>query len=267
MTIQINTLAQPFAERREQPWLQDAAATLLFTSDLINFFLTGRRVSDVTIASTSQFLDPVRRGWRPDVLSDLGLASHFLPPLVEPGVVLGPLLPDVRAETGLGQNVQGVAVAGHDTAAAVAATPFTPGRRTAFVSVGTWSLLGQEIAAPDLSAASRHSNFTNECGVSGTIVHHKILCGLWLLQECRRIWSTTAKISYADLDRAAAASSPLAFVFDPDDQRFLSPPDMTAAIVSWFQDRSLPAPEGVGPICARDLRQPCPQPATFPPSA
>ena len=248
MTIQINTLAQLFAERREQPWLQNAAATLLFTSDLINYFLTGRRVSEVTIASTSQLLDPARRGWRPDVLADLGLASHFLPPLVEPGIVLGPLLPDVRKATGLGEGVRVVAVAGHDTAAAVAGTPFAPARRAAFLSVGTWSLLGREIAAPDLSTASLDGNFTNECGVGGTIVHHKILCGLWLVQECRRIWSKTASLDYADLDRAAAASSPLAFVFDPDDPRFLSPPDMPAAIASWFSDRGLPAPEGAGPV-------------------
>jgi rhamnulokinase len=248
MTIQINTLAQLFAERREQPWLQNAAATVLFTSDLINYFLTGRRVSEVTIASTSQFLDPARRAWRPDVLADLGLASHFLPPLVEPGIVLGPLLPDVRKATGLGEGVQVVAVAGHDTAAAVAGTPFVPARRAAFLSVGTWSLLGREIAAPDLSPASLDGNFTNECGVGGTIVHHKILCGLWLVQECRRVWSKTSSLDYADLDRAAVASSPLAFVFDPDDPRFLSPPDMPAAIASWFNDRGLPAPEGVGPV-------------------
>ncbi|MGO9421798.1 rhamnulokinase [Roseiarcus sp.] len=248
MTIQINTLAQLYAERREQPWLQKAAATLLFTSDLINYFLTGLRVSDVTIASTSQFLDPARRAWRPDVLSDLGLASHFLPPLVEPGTVLGPLLPEVRSAAGLGAGVQAVAVAGHDTAAAVAATPFAPGRRAAFISAGTWSLLGREIIAPDLSDASLDSNFTNECGVGGAIVHHKILCGLWLVQECRRIWSKTAALDYADLDRAANAQPPLAFVFDPDDPRFLTPSDMPAAIVSWFRDRGLPAPEGVGPI-------------------
>ncbi len=248
MTIQINTLAQLYAERGEQPWLQDAAATLLFTSDLINYFLTGRKVSEVTIASTSQFLDPARRDWRPDVLSDLGLPSHFLPPLVEPGVILGPLLPEVRKATGLGENVLVVAVAGHDTAAAIAATPFTPTRRAAFLSVGTWSLLGREIDAPDLSAASLDSNFTNECGVGGTIVHHKILCGLWLVQECRRMWSKTAPLDYADLDRAAAASSPLAFVFDPDDPLFLSPVDMPAAIASWFRNRGLPAPDGVGQI-------------------
>ena len=248
MTIQINTLAQLYAERREQPWLQDAAGTLLFTSDLVNYFLTGRRVSDVTIASTSQVFDPTRRDWRPDVLADLGLPSHFLPPLVEPGTALGPLAPEVRATTGLGERVEAVAVAGHDTAAAVAATPFTPGRRAAFLSAGTWSLLGREIAAPDLSTASLDSNFTNECGVGGVIVHHKILCGLWLVQECRRTWSKAAPLDYADLERAAAAAPPLAFVFDPDDPRFLSPPDMPAAIAGWFRDRGLPAPEGVGPI-------------------
>ena len=166
MTIQINTLAQLFAERREQPWLQDAAATLLFTSDLINYFLTGRRISEVTVASTSQFLDPARRAWRPDVLFDLGLASHFLPPLVEPGVVLGPLLPEVRQATGLGEGVEVVAVAGHDTAAAVAATPFASRRRAAFLSVGTWSLLGREsplrISPPHPSTATSQTNAASE---------------------------------------------------------------------------------------------------------
>src|SRR5579871_6699040 len=117
MTIPINTLAQLFAERRAQPWLQDNAATLLFTPDLINYFLTGERVSDLTIASTSQIVDPSSRAWAPDILARLGLPSHFLAPLVEPGRVIGPLRPALRRETGLAAaNV--VAVAGHDTAAA-----------------------------------------------------------------------------------------------------------------------------------------------------
>jgi rhamnulokinase len=248
MTIQINTLAQLYAERRDQPWLQEKAATLLFTSDLINYFLTGQRVSNVTIASTSQLLDPTRRAWRPDVLADLGLASHFLPPLVEPGFVLGPLLPEVREETGLGESARVVVVAGHDTASAIAATPFTPGRRAAFLSAGTWSLLGREIAAPDLSAAAVASNFTNECAVGGGIAYHRILSGLWLVQECRRIWSKTAALDYPKLDREVAEARPLAFVFDPDDPRFLSPADMPAAIASWFSERGVPPPEGVGPI-------------------
>lgn len=248
MTIQINTLAQLYAERRDQPWLQEKAATLLFTADLINYFLTEERVSDVTIASTSQLLDPARRAWRPDVLEDLELASHFLPPLVEPGSLLGRLLPEVREATGLGEEARVVVVAGHDTAAAVAATPFTPGRRSAFLSSGTWSLLGREIAAPDLSAAALAGNFTNECGVGGTIVFHRILTGLWLVQECRRIWSKTAPLDYGDLDRAAASAPPLAHVFDPDDPRFLKPADMPGAIASWFGERGLAAPEGVGSI-------------------
>ena len=248
MTIPINTLAQLFAERRDQPWLQDNAATLLFTADLANFFLTGRRVSDVTIASTSQILDPARRAWRPDVLEDLGLPSRFLPTLVEPGVGLGPLMPEVQEATGLGDEARVVVVAGHDTAAAVAATPFSPGRRAAFLSSGTWSLLGREIAAPDLSPAALAGNFTNECGVGGTIVFHRILTGLWLVQECRRLWSKTARLDYADLDRAAASAPPLAFVFDPDDPRFVNPADMPAAIASWFADRGLAAPDSVGAI-------------------
>ena len=124
---------------------------------------------------------------------------------MEFGFVLGPLLPDVREATGLNESARVVGVAGHDTAAAVAATPFIAGRRAAFLSSGTWSLLGREIAAPDLSAAAIAGNFTNECGVGGMIIHHKILCGLWLLQERRRIWSKTAPLDYAELDRAAAA--------------------------------------------------------------
>ncbi len=248
MTIQINTLAQLYAERRDQPWLQREASTLLFTADLVNFFLTGRRVSDVTIASTSQLLDPACRAWRPDVLEDLGLASHFLPPLVEPGVMLGPLLPEVQERTGLGDRARVVVVAGHDTASAVAATPFSPGGRAAFLSSGTWSLLGRELSAPDLSEAALAGNFTNECGVGGTIVHHRILTGLWLLQECRRLWSETARLNYADLDRAAAGAPPLAFVFDPDDPRFLKPADMPAAIGSWFAERGVAPPEGAGAV-------------------
>jgi rhamnulokinase len=109
-------------------------------------------------------------------------------------------------------------------------------------------LLGREIASPDLSTAALASNFTNECAVGGGIAYHRILCGLWLIQECRRLWSKTAALDYADLDRAAAEALPLAFVFDPDDPRFLSPSDMPAAIASWFSERGLPPPEGVGPV-------------------
>ena len=189
MTISINTLAQLFAERRTQPWLQDSAQTLLFTPDLINYFLTGERVSDLTIASTSQMIDPGARAWAPDVLARLGLPAHFLGPLVEPGREIAPLRPALQRETGLGPATRVVAVAGHDTAAAVAATPFEPGRKAAFVSLGTWSLIGRETNEPDLSDASLAANITNECGVGGRIVYHKILSGLWLLQECRRIWA------------------------------------------------------------------------------
>ncbi len=243
MTITINTLAQLFAERRAQPWLQDSAQTLLFTPDLINYFLTGERVSDLTIASTSQIVDPVARAWAPDVLTRLGLPGHFLGPLVEPGTEIAPLRAALQRETGLGPAARVVAVAGHDTAAAVAATPLEPGREAAFISLGTWSLIGREIAEPDLSDASMEANTTNECGVGGRIAYHKILGGLWLLQECRRVWAMEdPTLDFAALHAAAVEAEPLAFVFDPDDPRFLHPDAMPGAIAGWFAGRGRPAP-------------------------
>ena len=243
MTITINTLAQLFAERRAQPWLQKSAAALLFTPDLITYFLTGERVSDLTIASTSQMIDPAARAWAPDVLARLGLPAHFLGPLVEPGREIAPLRLALQRETGLGPATRVVAVAGHDTAAAAAATPFDPDRKPAFISLGTWSLLGREIAEPDLSDASLAANYTNECGVGGRIVHHKILGGLWLLQECRRIWAAEdPALDFVALHSAAADATSLAFVFDPDDPDFRHPENMPQAIAGWFAARGRPAP-------------------------
>ena len=247
MTIQINTLAQLFAERRAQPWLQDSAETLLFTPDLINYFLTGERVTDLTIASTSQIVDPAARRWAPDVLTSLGLPNHFLGRLVEPGREIGPLRAALQRETGLGPATRVAAVAGHDTAAAVAATPFETGREAAFISLGTWSLLGREAAQPDFSESSLSANYTNECGVGGRIVYHKILSGLWLLQECRRIWAVEdPALDFAGLHAAAAEEPPLAFVFDPDDPCFLNPEHMPSAIADWLTHRGRPAPRSRG---------------------
>ena len=249
MTITINTLAQLFAERRAQPWLQKSAAALLFTPDLITYFLTGERVSDLTIASTSQMIDPAARAWAPDVLARLGLPAHFLGPLVEPGREIAPLRPALQRETGLGPATRVVAVAGHDTAAAAAATPFEPHARSAFISLGTWSLLGREIGGPDLSDASLAANYTNECGVGGRIVHHKILSGLWLLQECRRIWAAEdPALHFAALHSAAADAAPLAFVFDPDHPDFRHPENMPQAIADWFAARGRPAPVTRGEV-------------------
>jgi rhamnulokinase len=186
MEIEINTSLQLFAEAREQPWLHASAAKLLFVPDFVAWALSGRMVSEVTIASTSQLLDPTVRGWADAVIAGLGIPRRLLVPLVEPGSVIGPVRPALAAELGLAAESEVVAVASHDTAAAVAATPLEAGGDGAFISLGTWSLLGRELAAPELGAAALRHNFTNECGAGGRIVFHKILPGLWLLQECRR---------------------------------------------------------------------------------
>jgi len=249
MEIEINTSLQLFAEAREQPWLHASAAKLLFVPDFVAWALSGRMVSEVTIASTSQLLDPTVRGWADAVIAGLGIPRRLLVPLVEPGSVIGPVRPALAAELGLAAESEVVAVASHDTAAAVAATPLEAGGDGAFISLGTWSLLGRELAAPELGAAALRHNFTNECGAGGRIVFHKILPGLWLLQECRRRWAADRPgLGYADIHAAALSEASSRFVFDVEDAAFVAPSDMPAAIARWFTERDKAPPQTIGEL-------------------
>jgi rhamnulokinase len=250
MEIEINTLLQLIAERAEQPWLQANASSLLFVPDFVAWVLSGRRVSELTIASTSQLVDPMTRSWAADVAERLAIPRRLLNPLVEPGTIIGPVLPALTAALGLPAGSAVVAAASHDTSAAIAAAPIEPGG-TAFISLGTWSLLGLELSRPVLSNAALRENFTNECGAGGRIVFHKILIGLWLLQECRRRWVVERPaLDYDAIHAAAAAEEPLRFVFDPADPRFVAPDDMLAALVSWFTERERTAPKTVGEVAS-----------------
>jgi len=247
MEISINTLVQLVAEQRDQPWLLAAAATLLFVPDLIAWCLTGVRGTEATIASTSQFFDPVRRDWATDVLRALDLPANILPPVVEPGTRIGPVLPDLARRLGLPADSLVVATASHDTAAAFAAAPLDGTRSAAIISLGTWALLGRERATPNLSEASRRANFSNEAGVGGGIAYHKILMGLWLLQEAQRRWQAEQPgLDAAALHDLAAAQPKLAHLFDPDDAGFVAPRDMLDSIAAWFRARALPAPDSIG---------------------
>jgi rhamnulokinase len=193
----------------------------------------------VTIASTTQFVDARTRGWATSLLCDLQLPTRLLPPLVEPGTIIGMLAGGLSAGHGA---TQVVAPACHDTGSAVAAVPV--GRRTAFLSSGTWSLLGTELATPILSDAARELNFTNEAGVCGTTRFLKNIAGLWLLQSCRQRWSAAGNdYSYAEL-MAAAADRPEAFaaLFDPDHPDFLHPEDMPSAIAAYCRNTGQSAP-------------------------
>ena len=225
-----NTLFQVYAMVRERSPLLDAAADLLFMPDLFNFLLCGRKAAEATIASTSQILDPRTKTWIPGLFQAMGLSKRILQDIVEPGTVLGPVAESIAASTGL-RHVPVIATAGHDTAAAVAAVP-AEGRHWAYISSGTWSLVGVEETAPLISERSLEANFTNEGGVGGTVRFLKNVSGLWLVQGCRKAWMAEGAVTYGELTREAAEAPPFAALIDPDDPGFLNPPDMPEAIAA-----------------------------------
>ncbi|MGB8958595.1 MAG: rhamnulokinase family protein [Candidatus Aminicenantales bacterium] len=226
-----NTLFQVYAMVRERSPLLDAAADLLFMPDLFNFFLTGRKAAEFTIASTSQFLDPRTKTWIPGLFQAMGLSKKLLQDIVEPGTVLGEVAEEVAAATGF-RHVPVIATASHDTAAAVTAVP-AEGRNWAYISSGTWSLVGVEEKSPVISEGSLDSNFTNEGGVAGTVRFLKNVSGLWLVQGCRRSWTAEGPVTYDDLTRAATEAPAFAALIDPDDPGFLNPLNMPEAIADY----------------------------------
>jgi rhamnulokinase len=237
--IQINTLYQLFAACRSTPRLIDAAQSLLTIPDLFNYWLSGELASEYTAATTTQFVDAVSRSWATSVLSRIGLPTRLLATIVQPGSVLGTIQ---SSASDAAAGVPVVAPACHDTASAVVAA--CAAGPSAFISSGTWSLLGTELAAPVLTAKARDLNFTNEGGVDGTIRLLKNIGGLWLLQSCRRAWSTTGRAyDYSELLEAAADQA-LAFraFVDPDHPSFLDPADMPAAIAEYCRQTQQPEP-------------------------
>ena len=235
-----NTLFQIYAMVRERSPQLDTATDLLFMPDLFNYLLTGKKAAEFTIATTSQILDPRTKAWIPGLFQAMGLSKRILQEIIEPGMVLGPLTEKVVAETGY-RGVPVVATAGHDTAAAVAAVP-AEGRNWAYISSGTWSLVGVEEKAPIISEKSLESNFTNEGGVGGTIRFLKNVTGLWLVQGCRKAWSKEGLLSYEDLVKSAGGAPAFEALIDPDDPSFLNPPDMPEAVIDYCRKTGQHAP-------------------------
>src|SRR5262245_20764959 len=184
--MRFNTLFQLLALQRDRSPLLDLAQNLLFMPDLFHFFFTGIKVNEFTDASTSQMYDPAHKGWAYDLVKAFGLPERILGSLVPPGTVLGPLRAAVAAETGV-NPVPVIAPASHDTGSAVAAVPGR-GESWAYLSSGTWSLMGVELPGSLINEQALRYNFTNEGGVGGTIRFLKNIMGLWLVQECRRAW-------------------------------------------------------------------------------
>ncbi|MCC3331238.1 rhamnulokinase [Nocardia abscessus] len=224
----------------------DFADSALLVPDLLGYWLTGAKATERTNASTTGLLG-IDGGWDEDLRARLGLPDLF-PALADPGTPLGPVLPGVASAFGLDRKLTLSTVASHDTASAVAAVPMAP-ESAAYISCGTWGLVGVELPAPLVDPASRAANFTNEAGLDGRTRFLRNVMGLWLLSESVRHWQREG--AAADLARllAAAADSPApAAVFDVDDPVFLAPGDIPGRIADWYAARDLPVPEGPVPM-------------------
>ncbi|MDH7568459.1 MAG: rhamnulokinase family protein [Armatimonadota bacterium] len=245
--MKLNTLYQLLAMRVQNSPLLEVAETLLMMPDLMNFFLTGSKVTEFSIATTTQFYDPRKRGWANQLLEQMDLPTHLLTEIVPPGSAVGMLLRSVAEETGV-RRLPVVAPAAHDTGSAVAAVP-ARGDDWCYISSGTWSLMGIESPEPLIDERSLRYNFTNEGGVGRTFRFLKNIMGLWLVQECRRAWERQGeRYSYDELTEAAAAAPPFVSMVEPDDESFLAPSDMPAAIRAFCGRTGQPQPEGVGPM-------------------
>ncbi|MGB8166140.1 MAG: rhamnulokinase family protein [Chthoniobacteraceae bacterium] len=241
----INTLYQLIAERENSPQLLGVADRFLMIADYLHFLFCGVPSAEESLASTTQLYNPVTRRWSERLAEIFALPPHIFPPLVAPGTRLGPLLPEVATEIGL-PDVQVIATCSHDTGAAVAAVPAS-GDDWAYLSSGTWSLIGVELTRPLLDESALAHNFTNEAGFGGTTRFLKNIVGLWLLQECRRSWARTGQnIEYGALATHAGDAEPFRSLINPNDPRFLKPDEMPERIAAYCRETGQPAPETIG---------------------
>jgi rhamnulokinase len=240
----INTVYQLYVAQRRTPELLHAVKQLVTIPDLFNYWLSGNAVCEFTNATTTQMVDPLRRAWASELVRKLGLRPDLFAPIVEPGTIIGSLLPNVAGKNPLG-GTPVIAPACHDTGSAVAAVTARDG--IAFLSSGTWSLIGTELDAPIITAEAMKLNFTNEGGVNGTTRLLKNVMGLWMLQGCRNCWSARGHAAdYGELVELAGSEPSFAHLVDPDDETFLRAPDMLAAIDAFCQKTRQSAPVNPG---------------------
>lgn len=240
--IDINTLYQLYSLHMKRPGFLKGAKCLLMIPDLINYFLTGERHAELTIASTTQMLEPYGRAWNLPLLEKLGLPHEILPGLVAPGTHAGVLKGEICAELGV-ESVPVIAVASHDTACAVMAVPESDSDFV-FISSGTWSLLGTELKEPVIDDSSRECNLTNELGFDNTVTFLKNINGLWLIQETRRQFQRDGRrYSYADMEKMARQSRPFACFIDPDSREFMQAGDIPDRIRKFCRETGQYIPE------------------------
>jgi rhamnulokinase len=246
--LPFNTLYQFMASRERTPELLERADQFLMIPDFFHWCLCGSTAVEFTNATTTQFHNPVTKGWAYDLLRQFDVPTQMLGEIVPPGTRLGTLRKSVQARSGLGP-IRVVAPGTHDTASAVAAVPTmgTGKRNWAYISSGTWSLVGVEAAGPDLSEACSSHHFTNEGGVEGTYRLLKNVMGLWLVQRCKAGFEAAGfDCGYEQLMTLAAEAEPHRSLIDPDDARFLNPSDMLSEIAGYCRQSNQPVPESPG---------------------
>lgn len=243
----INTLYQLVAAKDADPGLLAAAERMIPMGDWFNFVFSGRAVGDASMASTTQLYNPRTRTWSWTLIEKLGLPKHLFPEIVPCGTVLGPVTADFAKETGLSPETKVIATCSHDTGAAVAGVPATAGNDWAYLSSGTWSLLGVEHHEPVINASSRHYNFTNEVGVGHSIRLLKNISGLWVVQECRRAWEAAGKsYDYSELTKLAEATPALRSLINPNDPRFVTADAMPEKIAAYCRETKQQVPNAPG---------------------
>lgn len=242
-----NTLYQLLSERIKDSTALKNADTLLFMPDLFNYFLTGEKRCEYTIASTSQMLDCERRIWAKDLLSKMGIPDNIYPQMVYPGEWIGNLKDEIAEELGVGK-IPVVAVASHDTGSAVVSVP-AESDDYIYISSGTWSLMGVEIKEPMVTKEALRYNFTNEGGAEKTIRFLKNIMGLWLIQESRRQWDREGELlSFDELENQANIAEPFASLIDPDYHEFQTPGNMPERIREYCRKTGQKVPETKGEI-------------------
>lgn len=244
----INTIYHLYHDIKHRKVLVDEADALLFIPDLFAYFLCGKKFNEYSIASTSQMLDAYKKDWAYDILEKLNIPSHlFNQDIVNPGTVVGKLKEDVMKEVEL-PGIPIIAVGSHDTASAVCAAPLES-ENSAYLSCGTWSLLGMEIDKPVINEDSLQYNFTNEGGVEGKIRFLKNITGLWIIQQLKKKWSETQPdIGYPDIIAAAKKTENNHYLINPNDDRFTAPLNMVEAVQSYCEQAGQGKPETIGEI-------------------
>lgn len=245
--MELNTLYQLFAQKEESPESLKSADSLLMMADIFNYFLTGQMATEFSLATTSQLYDPVEKEWAEKLYEEFGFPLEAMQDVVEPGTKIGRLTEEVAEDVGL-NRVPVIAPATHDTASAVAAIP-AKGDDWAFISSGTWSLMGKEIDDPVINDDVLGANFTNEGGVAGTYRFLRNLTGLWIVQECKREWEKGGEeYSYEELTDMAREAEPFVSFLDTDDEDFLSPGDMSDKLRDFCRRTGQKVPETKGQL-------------------